>query len=408
MEGYAPASHPKRVFIDGAEYQMQYFQSDHCNEYTLRDARNVMRLYKNGVLSMTWKEEDNSRVGEFTVFDKGRVAFKQHWDNLMSNDNYVHIINHRKGELMEIIDQDSEHVIYRGEFNDHYEREGRGIEFDRSEGHLMFEGIWEGGKLKRITKMFNGDEMTEFFNNGDNIDLSNRIPVYVGGFFYDDDEFAFLRDGLGCLIDERIRVAVHEGVWKKGEEEKGIDLISGYYHTTNPLPAEVLQSPVFSPTPIPADDDAVMVQNPSSLSALDISLTNLVIASESCKSWGTVDINQFSMLQSLDIGDKCFEDVDQFSINGLKNLISLKIGANSFTKHIHQKNTNRTFHIVDCSQLKTIEIGCMSFSDYGGEFELKNVPKLESIRIGEEIQDSSNFYCASLVIQGKKVTGTIK
>ena len=63
-------------------------------------------------------------------------------------------------------------------------------------------------------------------------------------------------------------------------------------------------------------------------------------------------------------------------------------------------NGNRSFHILNCNELKSIEIGLFSFSDYCGSFELINLPKLESIKIGEIGNDSSNFFSSSFVIKG--------
>ena len=63
-------------------------------------------------------------------------------------------------------------------------------------------------------------------------------------------------------------------------------------------------------------------------------------------------------------------------------------------------NGNRSFHILNCDELKSIEIGSFSYCDYSGEFELNNLPKLESIKIGNIGTDSSNFFCSSFVIKG--------
>ena len=113
-------------------------------------------------------------------------------------------------------------------------------------------------------------------------------------------------------------------------------------------------------------------------------------------------------IESIVIGDNCFENVNKFVLNGLNHLKSLKIGINSFT---HLKNSdkwnsnkanngNRSFHILNCVELELIEIGLFSFSDYGGGFELRNLPKLSTIKIGEIGTDSSNFSYSSFVIKG--------
>ena len=101
-------------------------------------------------------------------------------------------------------------------------------------------------------------------------------------------------------------------------------------------------------------------------------------------------------------------NVNEFVIDGLKSLRSLKIGSNSFT-HLTSddewnddiaNNRNRSFSILNCDELESIEIGKFSFSDYAGGFELKNLPKLSTIKIGEIEMDSSNFFYSSFVIKG--------
>ena len=81
---------------------------------------------------------------------------------------------------------------------------------------------------------------------------------------------------------------------------------------------------------------------------------------------------------------------------------SIKIGYNSFTKNKNNygNDYSRSFHILNCIELGSIEIGSFSFCDYSGGFELLNLPKLYSIKIGEIGSDSSNFYYSSFVIKG--------
>ena len=92
-----------------------------------------------------------------------------------------------------------------------------------------------------------------------------------------------------------------------------------------------------------------------------------------------------------------------FKIDGLNHLKSIKIGDYSFTLlkygdkwHNGRKdNHNYSFSILNCIELESIEIGSYSFSDYRGGFELKNLPKLSTIRIA-----SNNFWYSSFVIKG--------
>ena len=91
-----------------------------------------------------------------------------------------------------------------------------------------------------------------------------------------------------------------------------------------------------------------------------------------------------------------------FQIDGLNQLHTLKIGQNSFTqkKNSYGNEQSKSFHILNCESLESIQIGERSFSDFGGEFELKNLPQLQSIQIGTIGSWSGNFYSSSFVIRG--------
>ena len=114
------------------------------------------------------------------------------------------------------------------------------------------------------------------------------------------------------------------------------------------------------------------------------------------------DVSLFLNLESIEIGDDCFESVETFQINGLNRLNSIKIGKNSFTQKIYgtRDDKSKSFHILNCESLESIQIGEYSFSDYGGEFELKNLPQLQSIEIGTIGSNSFNFCFSSFEIRG--------
>ena len=107
-------------------------------------------------------------------------------------------------------------------------------------------------------------------------------------------------------------------------------------------------------------------------------------------------------LESIDIGDDCFESVQTFQIDGLKRLKTIKIGRNAFTqkKNTEGNDSSKSFHILNCESFESIQIGEYSFSDFGGEFELKNLPHLQSIQIGTFGGYSYSFKNSSFVIQG--------
>ena len=115
-----------------------------------------------------------------------------------------------------------------------------------------------------------------------------------------------------------------------------------------------------------------------------------------------MDFSRFSIVESIEIGDDCFGSVQTFKIDGLNRLKTIKIGNNSFTqkKNNSGDDKSKSFHILNCESLESIQIGEYSFSDFGGEFELKNLPQLQSIQIGTIGSKSCNFCCSSFVIQG--------
>ena len=111
---------------------------------------------------------------------------------------------------------------------------------------------------------------------------------------------------------------------------------------------------------------------------------------------------RFSIVESIEIGDDCFGSVQTFKIEGLNRLKTIKIGNNSFTQRKNRDgdDESKSFHILNCESLESIQIGEYSFSDFGGEFELKNLPQLQSIQIGTIGNISNNFYYSSFVIRG--------
>ena len=117
------------------------------------------------------------------------------------------------------------------------------------------------------------------------------------------------------------------------------------------------------------------------------------------KEYCLYNLNSFDIIE---IGNDCFGSVQTFQIDGLNRLKSIKIGINSFTqnKNSYGDDQSKSFHILNCESLESIQIGEYSFSDFGGEFELKNLPQLQSIQIGTIKSISCNFYHSSFVIGG--------
>lgn len=111
---------------------------------------------------------------------------------------------------------------------------------------------------------------------------------------------------------------------------------------------------------------------------------------------------EFTDLHTINIYSNNCPYVSTFSLSGLASLQTIVIGTNAFTvfPNSYNYNPNRSFHITNCPELLFLRFYPYSFSDYSGEFELANLPKLEVIQFGETVMenDALNFVYASLVL----------
>ena len=108
-------------------------------------------------------------------------------------------------------------------------------------------------------------------------------------------------------------------------------------------------------------------------------------------------------LKSIQVGSDCFMSTSFVLIKSLNSLRSISIGSNSFTgkKNGYGNDQSKYFCISDCKLLQSVEIGEYSFSDFGGQFILKNLPSLHSLIVGKVNSTSANFYSVkSLTLQG--------
>lgn len=371
-------------------------------------------LYQNGVIKMVFEEnEDGAQIGDFTYYENGRVAFVQSYDDIWYNRNFNRVINHVNGERMEIVSHDSENLIYHGEFNKYREREGWGIAYDGKSGAMLLEGIWKKNKLVEIIRKIEGATMIEFKRNGDNTKASNRIPVYVGEFIYDELNESFIRHGRGYLIDEETRIAIRECEWKDGMEVSGRDLYDGWY-SPSPDPAllssSTLNPPISSASDPSTNQPVISISEPSKFLSISNEVSNLSIASNSCNECMELDFSKFNMLQSIEIGNNCFTSVRKFNIERLRGLKSIRIGSSSFSLVKEQNwnseeanDTDKSFCILSCKNLQTIKIGEWSFADFAGGFTLRDLPSIQSLEIGSMKKKSNNFYFSSFTIQSMGV-----
>ena len=154
---------------------------------------------------------------------------------------------------------------------------------------------------------------------------------------------------------------------------------------------------------------------------MNSSITSIVLPDWTCNDvdYTIFAFSRFTLLESIEIGNDCFGSVQTFKIEGLNRLKTIKIGNNSFTQvkkilwdddwdEAHKGiNKSKSFHILNCESLESIQIGEYSFSDFAGEFELKNLPQLRSIQIGTIGSNSYNFHDSSFVVRGIELISNI-
>ena len=381
------------------------------------------QLFNRGILSLAWMMKNGKRVGGITEYENGKAISKEGWDSLLENgggDRRM-IENSKEGLIMTIRRKGKENegdddgcVIYRGGFDEEMNRDGYGIEYDTENGKEKIEGYWSKDKLIRMIREFDADnnQMIEYAecndeNDESNMEILNRIPIYIGGYCIENGKY--VRNGVGYLIDEKSGTANRESEWKNGIEKKecGIDLYEGWYVEgmsesirsvlKNKNPSEMKTEPTVI---VPAK--RIEIHSSGELNELDLKVTELVISPNSCNDMNELSLTKFKWLESIEIGNDCFGSVKTFKMDGLTRLKTIKIGKNSFTQ---KKNSNgndklKSFHILNCESLILIQIGEYSFSDFAGQFNLNNLPQLQSIQIGIVGSYSNNFYNCSFVIRG--------
>lgn len=382
LNGYIAAKRQPTV-INGKEYILIYYQGDHKYEYLSypNDHTGVVRLYKNGVVSLEWKIQDGRRVGDLVLYENGCAVMKESWDSIFGSGDCYGILFTEKGTQLAIEDSVSHQIVYVGGYNNEMQRNGRGIEYNPESGKEQFEGIWSNDKLQRILKFFEEDKMIELSESSPSLDTPEWKPIYMGGYFFDECTTSFLRHGQGCKIDPERGLAYSKGEWNLGEEVSSKELLDGMF----------LHQKV--------------VKDEADLSQLPASVEELVTLPDCCNRMSELNFSWLSELKSLSFGDRCFENISTFKLNGLNQLRRVRIGNFCFTPPITQPNVSPTpslttaFQITNCPMLRVVEIGVHSFREYAGDFEVSNLPRLEELRIGLPSENSFNFFHSDFLLR---------
>ena len=116
----------------------------------------------------------------------------------------------------------------------------------------------------------------------------------------------------------------------------------------------------------------------------------------------TLDLGLFVNLRELELGDECFENVNEVKLIGLGQLERVVTGRNCFTtcKNAYPKAMNPKGHfcLKNCPLIRELKMGSGSFNEYA-VCEIENVPSLKVMEMGDLNEKSGNFYYASLELK---------
>ena len=411
--------------IDGVDYEIQFFQGIHSNEYLVSQMSNgvyngVSQLFDNGIIQYSCTFENGVRKGNVTTFKNGVADAVRSWESILSKDEEDRAIENRSiGMLLVIRDKETNKIIYEGGFNSDNHRNGYGFEFDRDSGDRQRYCYFEDDMVIQIICEFNGDKMIEYWihEKDSNTKPYQKHPVYIGGFNIIGQQI--VRHGDGIVIDALTGLAVFSGSWVNGVAINGHDLSDGWFcegkkevslkmvvdeQTCELLEKqkteeeeelqrkkeeeELRQKKAVEEEKLRQQQEAEEIVDIAEES-IDVTITNvhdlemltpavmlLITANNSCNSHITsLRLCEYPQLREIRIGDNCFKKVIIVKIMHNPLLESIIIGNNSFTydKDTIEEDKTSILTISDNPLLSKILIDYLSFACfYTPVFESKN------------------------------------
>ena len=150
-----------------------------------------------------------------------------------------------------------------------------------------------------------------------------------------------------------------------------------------------------------------IIRNAADWMQLSICVEVIVIMPNCCNEGElrVLDLRMFLNVREMRMGDDCFGNVEEVLLTGLGELERVVVGKNCFmgAKSETQFNPNGRFCLKECSKLRVLKIGCMSFSDYS-LCEMDTLASLEVIEMGELNEESDSFFHASLELKSDSQT----
>ena len=134
-----------------------------------------------------------------------------------------------------------------------------------------------------------------------------------------------------------------------------------------------------------------VVTKAEELNALPMNVKSITV--KACDDYQNevLDLSRFAELETLKIGDGCFNYVSKVSVVGLKKLKYVVIGEKSF-----QNESNDSELIVsDCPELVSLSVGSQSFKGFKG-FKVSELTALKTITVGNDCFKECNLILKDL------------
>lgn len=309
--------------------------------------------YENGIVKRSCVYENEKKIQENSVLHEpmnGMIDYYKEYDNY--------------GRVCTIC-----------ECNEDYERNGTC--YDIQNGVVKQMSYYQDGDLFQVYQSFNGDEMTEYNDNGEFVYIGEYAGDLLRGFYkhgkgkdcqhgkiqYSGSFISGKREGFG--IEFKSGQPVFRGSWRNGRRNGREEVKSGVViWVDGKIKKDYLKS--IQPVTLTSTSQALNVLN------------NQFNRMENLCLYG------FMSLKTITIGCECFQAVSRFDLIGLDSLEKVVIERNCFYKH----NDGGTVKpegeccILDCPRLLTIRIGDSCFNNYTS-IHLADLPALQTLELGQ-------------------------
>ena len=393
--------------------------------------------------------DENELLSSLCIYDRGsiRMKVKVFHDNIM-------IEYDRNGQ-----------EIYEGCFDDHissrYARHGKGDEHDPISGAVIFRGIFDydsrkegksydqNGRLLYDGSWLNGvaeGEGTLYAENGDPICEGTWVNGYLycpqlPPYSYYDCETrqVYKVPHRRNLSKWDIRLRTRNPVFRIPPSPSSSPSPHppqpyppqpyppqpqpSYQQPPQPYPPQLqpsYQQPLQPKYPQPLQPrypqpPQPILQDPhvGSLRQIPRQVTHLLIAANTCNQRDIVDLDMslFTSLIEFTVEDTFFHYVHNLKFMKLPYLRSVNIGRRCFSPSIQSTipiyDDKCSLIIQDCMALESITIGSLSFVSFT-EMVLEQLPLLQTLTIGENIQSYCFTYAHQLKLSNLASLGSVK